>query len=155
MKSTTSWSRLVTSQHKSFDLNILHVPAITKNLLSVHQFTLDNNVFIEFYPFFCLVKDNKTWHVLLKGTHIDGLYVMHSIPKHHAYLGEKAPTKIWHNRLGHLHFRTLPNILKNIELPLTHQLSYYVCDACGSSKSHKQPFKISLHKSTRPLKLVH
>ena len=38
---------------------------------------------------------------------------------------------------------------------VTHQLSYYVCDACCSSKSHKQPFNISMHKSTRPLELIH
>ena len=156
MKILSTGNSVLSSQPKSFVLkNILHVPTITKNLLSVHQFTLDNNVFLEFHPYFCLVKDNKTRHVLLKGTHKDGLYVLHSIQKHYAYLGEKASTDIWHNRLGHPHFRTLQHILKNLALPLTHQLSYYVCDACCSSKSHKQPFKISLHKSTRPLELVH
>ena len=68
---------VLSSQPKSFALkNILHVPTITKNLLFVHQFTLDNNVFIEFHPYFCLVKDKKTGHVLLKGTHKDGLYVL-------------------------------------------------------------------------------
>jgi hypothetical protein len=47
--------------HGSFDLNnILHVPNTSKNLLSVHKFTLDNHVFIEFHPFFFLIKDIKT-----------------------------------------------------------------------------------------------
>ena len=118
MEILSTCNSVISSQHKSFALkNILYVHAITKNLLSVHKFTLDNNVFIEFHPFFCLVKDNKTGHVLLKGTHKDGLYFLHSIHKHHAYLGEKAPTETWHNRLGHLHFRILQNILKNFELP--------------------------------------
>ena len=156
MEILSTCNSVLSSQYKSFALNnILHVPAITKNLLSVHKFTLDNNVFIEFHPFFCLVKDNKTGQVLQKGTHKDGLYVLHSIHKHHAYLGEKAPTETWHNRLGHPHFRILHNVLKNFELPLTHQLSHYVCDACCSSKSHKQPFNIFVHKSTIPLELIH
>ena len=147
---------VLSSQPKIFALtSILHVPTITKNLHFVYQFTLENNIFIEFHPYFCLVKDNKTRHVLLKGTHKDGLYVLHSIHKHHAFLGEREPTDIWHNRLGHPHFRTIQHILKNLALPLTHQLLDYVCGACCSSKSHKQPFKISLHKSTRPLELVH
>jgi hypothetical protein len=30
--------------------NVLHVPKISKHLLSVHKLTLDNNVFFEFHP---------------------------------------------------------------------------------------------------------
>ena len=156
MKILSTGNSTLPSQHKPLKLtNILHVPAITKNLLFVHQFALNNNVFIEFHAFFCLVKDNKTEQVLLKGTYKDCLYVLDNIHKCHAYLGEKALTETWHNRLGHPHFRILQNILKIFELPLTHKLSHYVCDACCSSKSHKQPFLIPLCKSTRPLELVH
>jgi hypothetical protein len=32
--------------------NVLHVPSTQKNLLSVHQFTLDNDTFIVFHPYF-------------------------------------------------------------------------------------------------------
>ncbi|XP_075103758.1 uncharacterized protein LOC142178326 [Nicotiana tabacum] len=38
--------------------NILHVPEITKNLLSVAQFAYDNNVFFEFHPRDYFVKDH-------------------------------------------------------------------------------------------------
>jgi hypothetical protein len=30
-----------------------------KNLMSVHQLTLDNDTFIEFHPFFFLIEDQK------------------------------------------------------------------------------------------------
>lgn len=30
----------------------MHVPLIHKNLISVHKFTHDNNVIVEFHPFF-------------------------------------------------------------------------------------------------------
>jgi hypothetical protein len=36
--------------------NILHVPAISKNLLSVYRLVSDNNVFIEFHKYFFFVK---------------------------------------------------------------------------------------------------
>lgn len=36
--------------------NLLHVPDITKNLLSVSKFALDNNVYFEFHPHRCFVK---------------------------------------------------------------------------------------------------
>ena len=34
--------------------NVLHVPDASKNLVSVHRFTLDNKVLIIFYPY-CFV----------------------------------------------------------------------------------------------------
>ena len=40
--------------------NILHVPKITKNLISVSQFTKDNNVIAKFFFDGCLIKDKVT-----------------------------------------------------------------------------------------------
>ncbi|CAA0816661.1 Unknown protein, partial [Striga hermonthica] len=54
--------------------NLLLVPKISRNLLSVSQFEKDNKVFFEFYPSFCFVKDQETQEVLLKGVLMDGLY---------------------------------------------------------------------------------
>jgi histone deacetylase 1/2 len=61
--------------HTSFNLNdILHVPSASKNLLSVHRFTLDNHVFIEFHPFFFVIKDQETRRILFIGPCYGGLY---------------------------------------------------------------------------------
>ena len=55
--------------------NLLHVPQITKNLMSVSKFAQDNNVFFEFHPTFCVVKSQATSEVLLSGrVGDDGLY---------------------------------------------------------------------------------
>ena len=43
--------------HRNFSLpNLLHVPRIEKNLISVNQFTHDNQVFIEFHPYFFVLR---------------------------------------------------------------------------------------------------
>jgi hypothetical protein len=47
--------------------NVPHVSAATKNLTSVHKFTLDNDIFIEFHLFYFLIKDQKMKKVLLHG----------------------------------------------------------------------------------------
>lgn len=65
----------------SFDTNrlihlrdILCVPQIAKNLLSMSQITKDNNVIFEFHSDHCLVKDKNNKDVLLQGTVNNGLY---------------------------------------------------------------------------------
>ncbi|CAA0824470.1 Unknown protein, partial [Striga hermonthica] len=52
--------------------NLLHVPSITKNLLSVSSFSLTTMYSLN--PSYCLVKDQTTKDILLKGNVRDGLY---------------------------------------------------------------------------------
>lgn len=54
--------------------SVLCVPKISKNLLSVSQFAKENNVYFEFHPTYCVVKDIVTRETLLKGHIRDGLY---------------------------------------------------------------------------------
>lgn len=54
--------------------NILFVPQIIKNLLSISQFTKDNNVVIEFNSDSCFVKDKLNHKILLRGNLTNGLY---------------------------------------------------------------------------------
>lgn len=55
--------------------DLLHVPSITKNLLCVSKFALDNNVFFEFHSHSCFVKDQISKKVLLEGKLRNGLYI--------------------------------------------------------------------------------
>jgi hypothetical protein len=54
--------------------NVLHVPNTSKNLLSVHRFTYDNHVFIEFHPFLFLIKDQGTLRIIHRGRCVGVLY---------------------------------------------------------------------------------
>jgi hypothetical protein len=65
----------IPTPHRNIVLNnVLHVPSACKNLISVHKFTLDNDMFIKFYPFYFLIKDRKTRKVLLHRSCKGGLY---------------------------------------------------------------------------------
>ena len=55
--------------------DVLHVPHITKNLISIQKFTTDTNTSIEFHPTHFFVKDCTTGKVLLHGLSNDGLYL--------------------------------------------------------------------------------
>ena len=72
---------IIETPHTNLELNdILHVPNAAKNLLSVHRIALDNNVFLEFHPFFFLIKDQVTKKILHRGVCVEGLYAL--LPKY-------------------------------------------------------------------------
>jgi hypothetical protein len=70
----TSYATLFTNHHVLQLSNVLHVPLITKNLLSVSQLTKNNTVFVEFSHSHCFIKDQATGKTLLHGTLHKGLY---------------------------------------------------------------------------------
>lgn len=57
--------------------NILLVPSIAKNLLSVNKFAIDNGVYFEFYPHNYIIKSKATNEILLRppNTEIDYHFV--------------------------------------------------------------------------------
>jgi histone deacetylase 1/2 len=65
---------LSTSTSRQLQLHdVLHVPTVTRNLLSVPKLTHDNDIFVEFHPFDVIVKDRTTRGVLLEGRYKHGL----------------------------------------------------------------------------------
>lgn len=54
--------------------NILHVPNFSQNLLSVSQFTKDNDCHFVFTSTGFCVKENKTWKILFHRATSNGLY---------------------------------------------------------------------------------
>jgi hypothetical protein len=65
--------------------NVPHVPSITRNLLSVRKFAIDNHVFFEFHPHFLLVKDLATRETLIRGWCQDGINML-NLPSLHTTL---------------------------------------------------------------------
>jgi hypothetical protein len=58
---------------------VLHVPRTHKHLISIHQFNLGNNMFIELHLFFFLIKYQVMRKVLLRGLCRGGLYPLPSL----------------------------------------------------------------------------
>uniref|UniRef100_A0A2N9EUK2 Reverse transcriptase Ty1/copia-type domain-containing protein n=1 Tax=Fagus sylvatica TaxID=28930 RepID=A0A2N9EUK2_FAGSY len=122
----------LTAPSTSFILqNVLHVPTITNNLLSVQKFTSDTNTFIEFHPKLFNVKDQVTRRTLLQGPSRNGLYPfppsVHRLFKRnvfnkrvaspHAFIGTRVSIPVWHSRLGHPAFRLVSRIVSRFGLP--------------------------------------
>jgi hypothetical protein len=69
-------SLLSSISHRLHLRTVLCIPRVTRNLLSVHKFTYDNDVFCEFHPFHLLIKDRVTREVLLGGRVHQDLYAL-------------------------------------------------------------------------------
>ena len=93
-------SATLSTPTNSFILNkLLHVPHILKNLISVSQFTSDNDVYLEFHSSLFLVKDEATRRILLRAKPKDDLYIFPTSisPTNHpqTYLSQRAPLDVW------------------------------------------------------------
>ena len=145
--------------HASLHLkNILHVPSASKNLLSVHKLTHDNDVFLEFHPFFFLIKDQATRRTLFKGPCHGGLYPL--VPfstgssSKHAFLTIKPSSSTWHCRLGHPPSFVVQQVLRKHTLSHSPEINPYICDSCQLAKSHQLPYPVSTSISSVPLEQV-
>ncbi|KAH9671623.1 retrovirus-related pol polyprotein from transposon RE1 [Citrus sinensis] len=79
--------------------DMLFVPSITKNLLSISKLTSDNNISVEFCGNVCFVKDKMKGQVLLQGLAEKGLYKLQIKPSspsspntqtHESYISEES-----------------------------------------------------------------
>ncbi|GJU58200.1 ribonuclease H-like domain-containing protein [Tanacetum coccineum] len=98
---TNTGHSIIPSYHRPLHLhNVLVTPNIIKNLISVRQFTRDNNCTIEFDTFGFSVKDFLTRHILLRCDSSGDLYPVtkpSTLPA--AFVSTSSTT--WHQRLGY------------------------------------------------------
>jgi hypothetical protein len=161
----------LTAPFTSFLLkNVLHVPSISHNLLSVQKFTLDINTFLELHPNLFNVKDQVTRRTLLQGPSRNGLYPFPSsvhrlnksnafnkrIASPHAFIGARVTIPVWHSRLGHPAFCIVFKTVSRFGLlVISNSISNKkFCTACLNSKSKQLSFSSSLSQVTFALDLI-
>jgi hypothetical protein len=103
--------------------DILHVPNTSKNLVSVHKFTYDNNAFFEFHPWYFLLKDGDTRKPLLRERCKNVIYPLplvawksHRSPNKNALATIKPSMARWHHRLGHASSPIVHRVVNNNNL---------------------------------------
>ncbi|KAD6119808.1 hypothetical protein E3N88_11079 [Mikania micrantha] len=147
------------SPNKTFSLtDILHVPQIKRNLLSVQKFCHDNDVFFEFHSTFFVVKDKFTRTTLLTSPSNDGLYSItlsqvKPVSKV-AFSSVRASPHTWHQQLGHPHSQLLKPMISKLCLPVSNKKFGSVCDSCLIGKSSKLHLPLSDYKSSHILDLI-
>lgn len=119
--------------------NALIVHDIRKKLLSISQFTIDNNCCFVFYPWDFFIHDlEKNW-VMFKGLVEGGLYPLRVQPSHtHVALQAiNVLATIWYAHLGYPNSRALHSLSPCLPT-LNKTMSF--CESCTLGKSTKLRF---------------
>lgn len=120
--------------------NNLHVLDSNTNLLFVRQFFISNDVSLEFFPNFFIIKDLRMKQLLHKGRVKDDLYsfVSNVIPP----ACNSVSLSTWHAQLGHTCFRIVNKVLLLNNLFSSNNINKSLCETCYVSKSRKLSFFI-------------
>jgi len=139
--------------------NMLCVPQIVKNLLSVSQLSKDNNVSIEFFADSCVVKSSQGLP-LLWGRLENGLYKFLSSlgslsSSVAAFFDVKTTLQDWHNRLGHPSVDITRKLVFSFSLPISSNKLSSVRSSCQMGKTHHLHLLVSHERSTTLFHLIY
>ena len=157
---THSGHSLLVTPSYCFKLNnVLRVPAISANLISVKKFCQDNHCLFMFDSNSFIIQDKATKQVLY-GKCSNALYpivgVQSSSSSPAAFLGTRVTAHTWHDRLGHPSSPVLHQILSKSRIPYN-KSGFHSCQCtqCLYGKMSKQPFPVSTTFSASPLHILH
>lgn len=134
----------------SFTLqNVLYVPQLASNLISVCCATRNPNIQLNFVDGQCQIMYQK--NTIATAVLIDSLLVLETVNAH-AHLSKSTDCITWHKRLGHLNkeYMTKDSIKTQIG-----PISEFTCDVCFQNKSTRNISRQPPIRARRPLERIH
>ena len=143
-----------TDLHKSLHLNnILVSPPLIKNLISIRQFTSDNNCSVEFDPSGCSVKELLSRKVIVRCNSSGPLYPLHLPAAAHSLVATSTAS-LWHRRLGHSG-RDAFSKLASILPACSSDGGSSICHACQLGRHVRLPLSASSSRAANNFDLIH
>ncbi|KAL9228263.1 hypothetical protein vseg_003863 [Gypsophila vaccaria] len=135
--------------------DVLYVPTLQCDLISVQQLIRENNCLVTFYSDHCVIQDLSTRMKIGRGEHKDGVYYLHTQGKESvAKVETNGDAKLWHKRLGHPSSSVLSLFSSLIGLNLCWN-SKDVCDPCCRAKQTRSVFKLNKKRNESLFGLIH
>ena len=120
-------------------MNVLHIPTITKNLVSVRQ-TVDQGLEVRFTHLGCFIEEEG--RVIAQGRRDGRMFILDSTDDGTAMFakGQKAKMDInlWHKRIGHVNYQWLQDMQSKqvvFGLPKFSGRNAQICEACQHGKT--------------------
>ncbi|KAH9678769.1 hypothetical protein KPL71_025858 [Citrus sinensis] len=147
---------ITTFSGTKFISDVLYVPEIDQNLLSVAQLIKNGNKVV-FEDKVCLIKDadgKDIFRVKMKGKS----FVLNPLEEEqNAFPIKENITELWHKRLEHYHHQGLLQMKSKGMANDLPELDDYIqnCKACQFGKQSRRPFPKATWRATKKLQLVH
>ncbi|GAB2275401.1 hypothetical protein Dimus_039128 [Dionaea muscipula] len=132
--------------------NVLFIPKLAANLLSLFQLCKQNNCRMIFDELHCIIQDKTKGRILYKGP------CSHGVPEavsHRAMLGNKVDHTLWHKRLGHPSNVVVKHMLIKSQITSVIKDTQSMCESCLTGKFARLPFENSDSRCNKPFQLVH
>lgn len=144
--------------------NVFVSPELTTNLISVGQL-VDNNCKVEFSESGCLVQDQQSGKMIIKGPKVGRLFLLQfplnpcsSLPFLTCNFAH-VDHRVWHKRLGHPNFNVLNNLLNSGVLGNKESSALadieFDCNSCRLGKSKTLPFPTHTPNEVQPFDIIH
>ena len=131
--------------------NVLYVPSLQCNLVSISQLIDEIDCIVYFTKKFCAIQDRSTRTVIGVGERREGLYYLQGrttgISVATIQAGKETVFKLWHKRLGHPSFKVL-ELVPNIGDNKISSLHDQACDICFKAKQTRDKFPTSDNKTS-------
>lgn len=124
--------------------NVLYVPQINCNLISVTQLCDESNCYVQFTDKMCVIQDHLTRTVIGVGERQDGLYFFRGVPGVRV-MAVDCVVDLWHQRMGHPSEKVL-KLLPHVSNSTRKNNS--ICDVCPRAKQCRESFPISSSKAS-------
>lgn len=137
--------------------NVLYVPSLTTNLLSVSELTKNGNSVI-FEPNKCLIRNNLGV-LVAEAELVDGVYRVNLQTQNCLLTSTKVNGETWHRRLGHINSNDMNKmkrcgLVDGLDYSDTFATSKLNCEICCEGKQSRLPFATG-SRATEILQIVH
>jgi transposase InsO family protein len=149
--------------------NVLYVPDLRFNLVSVRQLCKDRTIRVTFDSWAAYIRSKPTQVVIAKAPFDAslGVFTLSASPSLSIAMTAQAvnPILLWHNRLGHLGFSEVVRLAKEglLDRDATSACSAMTpddiknlfCEPCTMGKGTRQPSPVAPERATKPNERVH
>ncbi|WVY98728.1 hypothetical protein V8G54_030879 [Vigna mungo] len=134
--------------------NVLYVPKLQCNLISMSQMIDQTKCVIQFTDKLCVMQDHTSKMLIGVGERKDGLYLYHGVQRATAYQTHtQNHLDLWHKRMGHPSFKVV-QLIPNVSSSGRECLNK-VCEICERAKQTKDKFPLSTFRATTIFDLIH